>query len=469
MTAITPSQPASDLASRGEWPAGLGSATQPWDVLIVGAGVGGAALALALVSRFALRVCVIDRRGGPGNINRGDSLLPAVTGALRSWGALPALLAAGARPVHKMQVFHPTHGLLLEAPLSVADAPDLDATENQTAQPASAPYLVLPHPEIERALVHTAEHGRHNRGQAQVRYRCRLLRLLRASGESGRVCGAVVQGESEEQTLHARLVVGADGASSTLRSLLGLSLPLQPYDHGFYILECARPAATTGATGYDDAMRIELSREGGILVVPCGADRLGLGVLVRAADQDLFRAGPLDEKLAAIARRSPLLHRLGQPGGLVAYPKGAHLYTLHRGHARHYGRDGAVLIGDALHVTNPTAGQGMTMAIEDAAALARCVGPVLTRRRADSDAGHADLDRALGDYQRERWPRNDAQIRWSHWLSRFYAWPGAIGDRLHTGIFRFGGSSLGRLVQRRIWSRVATRPDLTQAAAWSTP
>ena len=448
--------------------AGLGSATQPWDVLIAGAGVGGAALALALVSRFGLRVRVIDRRGGPGNINRGDSLLPAVTAALQSWGALPALRSAGARPVHKMQVFHPIHGKLLEAPLST---PTIDGDSLQSA----APYLVLAHPEIERALVHTATARRENRGRAQVTYHCRLHDLLRDGGDRGRVIGARVHGDRGEESVYARLVVGADGSSSIVRSLLGLSLPTTPYDHSYYILECERPPNRPGVDDrpgvdrYEDAMRIELSPEGGILVVPQGHDRLGLGVLVRARDTDLFRAGPLSEKLAAIAARSPLLSRLGKPGGLTAFPKGAHLYALHRGHARTYARDGAVLIGDALHVTNPTAGQGMTMAIEDAAALARRVGPVLEAERAGPIQRSHDLDRAIVDYQRERWPRNEAQIRWSHWLSRFYAWDGALGDRVHTQLFRFGASPLGQLVQRRIWSRLATRKAAPSAPTWSAP
>lgn len=403
--------------------------TPEYDVLIAGAGVGGAALALALASSYPLRVLAVDRRSGPGNINRGDSLLPAVTQHLHRWGALPAIHAAGARPVHKMQVFHHQAGLLFEAPLT---APGPDS--------ARAPYLVLPHPEIERVLVETAANARP--GRAEVRYSCRVSRLLREDGrERGRVVGAALSQNGEEVEVRARLVVGADGASSTVRSLLGLELVQKPYDHGFYIIEVERPP------GYEDAMRLELHPDGGILVVPQGGERVGLGVLVRGAEQELFRAGPLDAKQAAIGRRSQLL------AGLRPFPKGAHLYALHRGHAQRYLASGAALMGDAVHVTNPTAGQGMTMAIEDAAALARQLGPVLA-----SGFGGAALDRSLREYERERWPRNDAQIRWSHWMSRFYAMSGPVGDTLHRRIFALGASPLGQLIQRQLWRRMATRP-----------
>ena len=118
-------------------------------------------------------------------------------------------------------------------------------------------------------------------------------------------------------------------------------------------------------------------------------------MLVRAAEHDLFRAGPLPKKLAAIAARSPLLRSLGQPGGLVARDAGAHLYSLHRGHARRYHRDGAALIGDALHVPNPTAGRGMT-SWPSKTCSARRIGPALsspapqTQRDTDDETSAID-------------------------------------------------------------------------------
>ena len=114
---------------------------------MIGAGVGGAALALAL-ARAGLRVLLVERRSGPGNINRGDSLLPAVTRLLAGWGVLDRVRAAGAAPVAKMHVFHLTRGLLMEAPL---------------ADPAGHPYLVLAAPG-DRARAHRGG-ARHRPGR----------------------------------------------------------------------------------------------------------------------------------------------------------------------------------------------------------------------------------------------------------------------------------------------------------------
>jgi 2-polyprenyl-6-methoxyphenol hydroxylase-like FAD-dependent oxidoreductase len=274
-----------------------------------------------------------------------------------------------------------------------------------------------------------------------VRYECRAKELL-WEGPPGarRVVGAVLAKDGVEQPVRARLVVGADGSSSSVREKLGLSVVHTPYDHGFYIIEIERPPA------YEDAMRIDLHPDGGVLIVPQGAKRVGLGVLVRKCDEELFRAGPLAKKAEAIGRRSALL------SGMQPLAKGAHLYSLYRGHAPRYLGGGAVLIGDAIHVTNPTAGQGMTMAIEDAEALSRRVAPALA-----AGASGPAIDAALLSYERERWPKNDAQIRWSHWMSRFYALSGPLGEELQRRVFRVGASPLGQRIQRFLWTRMAHR------------
>jgi 2-polyprenyl-6-methoxyphenol hydroxylase-like FAD-dependent oxidoreductase len=389
------------------------------DVIVIGAGVGGAAQALAL-ARAGLRVLLCERRSGPGNINRGDSLLPAVTRLLAGWGALERVRAAGAAPVQKMRVFHLTRGLLMEAPL---------------ADPAGHPYLVLPHPEIERALT---EEGRAT-GRVTVRYRTKLTRLIESDG---RVIGAELQereGASARDT--ARLVIGADGSSSQVRAALGIELALSDYAAGYFIIDFERPP------GWEEAMNLHLHRDGSVMVVPQRPGVVGTAALVHGPQMDLFRAGALADKVAAIRARCPTL------AGCAPLPRNAHLYALSRGHADRYTGRGAALIGDAVHVTNPTAGQGMTMAIEDAAALARHAAPVIA---AGGDDGA--LDAALAAYERERRPLNAGLLGWSHFMGRFFAMRGAIGTELRARVFALGGHPVGQWIQRRVWNRVATRP-----------
>jgi monooxygenase len=390
-----------------------------FDVIVAGGGVGGGAAALAF-ARHGLRVLVLEMRPGPGNINRGTSLLPAVTQLLAGWGVLDRFYEAGAVPMPGIQVFDHKRGLILEAPFVNLGA---------------HPYLVLDHPDIERVFVEEGERS----GLVTVRYQARVAELVR---NGARVCGvdaALASGETARY--HARLVVGADGAASVVRRLLGIEVPTKAYDTCYYGINFERPR------GYRDGMRLHLHPEGGLMIVPNRPGMVGSAVLVRAAERELFRTGPLEDRIAAIRRRADILR------DCVPLPRNAHLYPLTRAHALSYGRDGAVLIGDAVHVTHPTGGQGMTMAIEDAAALASHVGPALTQGARD-----AGLDAALGAYQHERWPLNAGLLRWSHVMGTAFGHPGAAADLLRRSFFSFCGTSVGAWMRRRVWQRMGNRP-----------
>jgi 2-polyprenyl-6-methoxyphenol hydroxylase-like FAD-dependent oxidoreductase len=390
-----------------------------WDVVVAGAGVGGAACALAFAQEGGLRILLVERHAGPGNLNRGENLLPPVTALLARWGALERCRAAGAREVDQMQFFHHRTGLLLDMPLRLAGVTD--------------PYLTLPHPEIERVLVETAQAS----GRVDVRYRTRVDGLLEADG---RVSGAILRSTSGvEERVTCSLVVGADGAASRVRAALGIELPRRRYDHSLFGIDVDRPA------GLPDVLRTELHADGGVLVVP-GVERLGLAAVVRREHEHLFQSGSLEERYSHIARRSPLLE------GRRPSSSGMYLYKLWRGHAARYWKPGAALLGDAIHVINPVMAQGMTMAIEDAAALAHHAGPALR-------GGATGVDAALAAYEARRRPFNASVIRNSHWLSLLFSLGGPIGDALHRSAFRLANSSVGRLAQQWVWSSFATSPE----------
>ncbi len=175
---------------------------------------------------------------------------------------------------------------------------------------------------------------------------------------------------------------------------------------------------------------MDLHPDGGVLVVP-GEDRVGLAALIHKKDEKPFKSGPVEKKFSLIEHRSPLFE------GRRPSKKGAHLYKLWRGHARSYSTRGAVLLGDAVHVINPVMAQGMTMAIEDAAALADFVGPVLA-----SNGGAAQIDKSFEDYEAFRRPSVQSGRHSSLALDELSIrnkWRSGRRDRLsgapHSGLF----------------------------------
>jgi 2-polyprenyl-6-methoxyphenol hydroxylase-like FAD-dependent oxidoreductase len=374
------------------------------DVIVVGGGIAGLGLACALAA-WDVRVLVLEKRREAGGIHRGDSLLPRTTALFERWGVLDAIRAADAQPVERIEV-HSGARKLCETRL--------------TAEGEGSPYLVLPHARIEQVLLERALAF----GRAELRRPARVTGLLR---EGERVRGVRYEtpgGASGEA--RARLVVACDGHRSAVRRELGIAIEPHFYDHAYLGLEADRPAS------YENAMRVHFHEAGGLLLMP-RPSRVGIGMLVEARSGERWIRMGEDELRAELVRRAPVL------ADVALHRRGAHVYELARAHAERYVEGGAVVIGDAAHATNPTAGQGMTMALGDAGALADLVGPALER-------GRRDLGPLLAAYEARQWARNEKLVRGSHRLALLYALRGASWNRVKLAAARALASPLGRTI-----------------------
>jgi 2-polyprenyl-6-methoxyphenol hydroxylase-like FAD-dependent oxidoreductase len=352
---------------------------QTTDIAIVGGGVAGLGAAIALAPCGA-RIAVIEKRKHTGGIHRGDSLLPKATALLTQWGLRDALDRAGATPIDRMEV----HGgdFVYRAPL--------------TPPGATHPYLVLPHARLEAALMERAM----SLPNVQVIRPATFAGLIRDPG-GDRVSGVQFRSGDHGHALACRLLVAADGQHSRVRKALEIGFPAIGYDHAYFGVEAERPAA------YGDAMRIHFHEDGGVLLMP-HPQRIGVGVLVPAGSARRWLNLDAATLSAELVRRAPVLR------GAALHLDAAHFYELTRAHAQRYAAPGAVLIGDAAHCTNPTAGQGMAMALTDAGALARILG-------SGWSSAPAAIDRLLHDYERAQWSANDRLVQRAHRLARLYA------------------------------------------------
>jgi 2-polyprenyl-6-methoxyphenol hydroxylase-like FAD-dependent oxidoreductase len=368
------------------------------DVIIVGGGIAGLGLACAL-SNYDLRILLLEKRQRSAGIHRGDSLVPKNTALLARWGILDAFYQAGAQLITHLEIYHPPQGRIYRTPL--------------LASPDVSPYLVLPHVQIEAVLLEQTL----AKGKTTLIRPANVTEVIRHP-DNGRVCGVQYQtAEGNQAQVYAPLVVGTDGQQSVIRRQL--KIPWQPYwyDHAYLGLEADRPPT------YENAMSVHLHADGGILVMP-HPQRVGVGVLVEAGRAGYWLKMSDAQLSEVLAVRAPLL------AGMQLHRQGSQVYTLSRSHAPYYHVDGAVIIGDAAHATNPTAGQGMALALMDAGVLAELVGPALQR-------GEHNLESYLPSFQAQQWPRNQQLVRTSHWLARVYALRGNHWHRLKTAAIRF--------------------------------
>ena len=204
-------------------------------------------------------------------------------------------------------------------------------------------------------------------------------RLVEARSLASHASLAIERGDGTRATVHAKLLVAADGAQSTVRAALGLPSHVEDYGQVAVVANLAADRPHDG-TAYE-----RFTPVGPLALLPL-ADGSYTVVWARTPD-DAAQALAMPEAqfLAGLQRRfgwrAGRFVRVGRRHG---YP-----LALTRSDATHAPR--AVLIGNAAQALHPVAGQGFNLGLRDAATLAECL--VEARRGGGDPGGEALLAR----------------------------------------------------------------------------
>ncbi len=352
----------------------MASRNPQFDVVIVGAGLVGASLALALSRQdLNLRVALVDARlpeSPPADPAAWDSriyaLSPASVAFLSQLGAWQAIAPERLSPVRAMRVFGDAAGSRL----------DFSAYECAVA-----------------ALAWIVESGR---------VQSALWQLLQAGRNVALYCPAPCKRlhaadnalELEDGTmLQAGLLVAADGSQSWLRQAAGIEVDVQSYDQLGVVANFDCDVAHEGIA------RQWFNEQGVLAWLPLPGKRVSMvWSTPEAHAHELLAMAPaaLASRVAnAGANALGAMTLLGVP---AAFP-------LSRQRAANLVRPGVALVGDAAHTVHPLAGQGVNLGFADAQALAR----VLAAREPFRPCG--DL-RLLRRYERER-AEDILAMRWA--------------------------------------------------------
>ncbi|RMS64670.1 2-octaprenyl-3-methyl-6-methoxy-1,4-benzoquinol hydroxylase [Pseudomonas syringae pv. aceris] len=342
------------------------------DVLIVGAGMVGSALALALQGS-GLDVLVVD--GGPLSVEPFDQqsgFEPRVS----------ALSAASQRILQRLGVWEGIAARRI-SPYAHMHVWDGSGTGHIHFSASSVHADVLGHI-IENRVVQDALLDRLHASDIGLLANARLEQM-RHSGDDWLLTLA------DGRQLRAPLVVAADGANSAVRRLT--ETPTREWDYLHHaIVTSVRTADPHRKTAWqrftDDGPLafLPLEREGehwcSIVwsVTPAEAERL------MVLEDDLF-CRELEQAFEG---------RLGQ----VLSADSRLCVPLRQRHAKRYVASGLALIGDAAHTIHPLAGQGVNLGFLDAAVLAEVLTHAAKRGERWSDL------RVLGRYERRRMPHN---------------------------------------------------------------
>ncbi len=344
-------------------------------IVIIGAGIAGLAAARALAMRGA-GVTVLEQAAALQDVGAGIQISPNGAAVLRALG-LGAALDRAASQTEAVTLHNAAGQRLLRMPTDMRD------------------FRLLHRADLVTLLAE---------GAAQSGVTLRL----------GTTVTNVVPGQltlSTGETLHAPLIIGADGVKSRVRETLnGRVAP-------FFTRQVAWRALIPHDAGPAQA-QVFLAPGRHLVSYPVRNGTLRNIVAVEergdwAAEGWSHPDDPANLRAAFAAFKGPV------PGWLARVQE-THLWGLFRHPiARRMAADGMALIGDAAHPTLPFLAQGANMALEDAWVLTQAL------------ASH-DIPTALVTYSAARTPRVTRIVNAATANARIYHASGARRLALHT-------------------------------------
>ncbi|MEV0084137.1 NAD(P)/FAD-dependent oxidoreductase [Saccharopolyspora sp. NPDC050642] len=374
----------------------MAESSATYDVVVAGAGVGGLAAAHALGAR-GLRVLLLEKQRQPVAIAKGEVLQPSSIRILREWGVLSELRDRGAVQLDR---------------LVIREADGREVMVFDYAALAGRGHHLLSHDYSE--ILGVLADGLAD----EVEWRRGALVKDLSRDASGRTDGVVVGEGDRTYEVRAPLVVAADGLSSRLRKLAGITTHPVEYAHRLASFELS------GGPELPSEVSAYLTDRGLRLLYPLPGNRIRLYVQVGADELRGIKKDELTAWCGGLAADAPSLRPLLD--SLRASLDTRQLLKLWRFTASRMSVPGLAMVGESAHAVHPMAAQGMNTAIADAHALAGLVG--------DGPLQKSAVDAALASYQKTRagWVRHIDRM--SHDATRMItdtSWAGkVIGRRM---------------------------------------
>jgi len=362
------------------------------DVLIVGAGPTGLALATTL-ARAGIKPIIVERLPTHQHTSRAAVIHAHTLEQLDALGVCGPMLQEGLRLTR----------------FSVRDRDQVLARLNFDWLPSRfAHLLMLPQDRTEAILANALEQNRTN-----VRWGC-SLESVDVSDDGVK---AVISSAAGTQAIRARYVVGADGMHSRVRQAAGIGFTGHSYEQLFILADIEMD----WKPGRDEVM-LFFSPEGLLVVAPLPGNAYRVVATVNEAPAS---PGAADIE-QILRRRGP-----AASGATVHAVRWSSRFRLHHRVADRYRHGRLLLVGDAAHVHSPAGGQGMNTGLVDACVLGKLLAQALSKR---------GQEHALDQYEDLRRPAAEEVLALAGRLTAMAILKGRLRRTLRNIVFRLVGA-----------------------------
>lgn len=322
---------------------------QTVDVIIIGAGIAGSAMALALAQQ-GLRIALLDKDSTPLQGTALDLRVSSIhLGSERFLNTLGVDLGTRRGIFKHIQVFQEN---------SFSEM-------NFSAESIDAPYLgsIIEN----NVLIALMQQQLAKKGQVTPYFKV-ALKQLELSAD------AVTLHLQDQTALQAKLIIGADGAHSWLRTQCGLLQEEKPYG------QTALVAHVVTTMPHRQTAYQRFLVDGPLAFLPLEAPYAHSIVWSNTPDNIAALMALDDAQLASIITQA-----FAQRLGTVQMMSKRATFPLVMRHAKHYTATRVALVGDAIHTIHPLAGQGANLGLMDVACLTQIIALATEQGRALGD------------------------------------------------------------------------------------
>lgn len=335
------------------------------DVVIIGGGLVGSSLAIAL-DGIGLKVALVESAAPrvdaqPSYDERNLVLARASLNALQALGVAD-LYAGLTTPIQRVHISRRGDFGAVRIAADELDLPELGA--------------VIPARELGNALLQ-----RLDRCADLERHAPAELAAIESKDDHVVLSLRKTDGEVELQT---RLLVGADGTRSMVREHFGIGTSDTDYQQSA-LVTTLMPSRPLDGTAYE-----RFTDSGPVALLPLTAGRAGLVLTVPSDDAERIAALDDDAFIAFVHER------FGYRAGRLTRPGKRKPYPLMRSLANTLTASRMVLVGNAAQTLHPLGAQGFNLGLRDALTLAESLAHVA------ATSGDAGADKMLVDYAEAR-------------------------------------------------------------------